>query len=176
MFRFYDSSGIEVHRVMIPDENGRTFGANSQVSNSLLTSVDAHLPRHTTQSFSLVDLGIDSLEDITGELVTQRGRTFPISFDERTEKTGEGGEGGTGGEDGTAVLDAIGVSLNIHNIITDGIVYFGNDLTGFQTDIRPYVGVNPDDDWIIAISNNDPKIILLAPEFVKEYRYIMPTH
>ena len=171
MFRFYDSSGIEVHRVMIQDENGRTFGIHSQVSDSELTSVDAHLPRHTTQSFSLVDLGIDSLEDITGELVTQRGRTFPISFDGFSEKTGEGGEGGTGGEDGTAVLDALGVSLNIHNIITDGFVYFGNDLIGFQTDIRPYVGVNPDDDWIIAISNNDPKIILLAPEFVKEYRY-----
>ena len=98
MFRFYDSSGIKVHQVMIPDGTGRTFGADPQVSNSLLTSDDAPLPRHTTQSFSLadlgivslVDLGIVSLEDITGELVTKRGRTFPISFDERTNQNGDG--------------------------------------------------------------------------------------
>ena len=91
MFRFYNSSGIEVHRVMIPDGTGRTFGAHSQVvGDNTLTSVDAHLPRHTTQSFSLDDMGIDSLEGITGELVTQRGRTFPISFDERTNQNGVG--------------------------------------------------------------------------------------
>ena len=173
MFRFYDSSGIKVHQVMISDDSGRTFGATSQVSNSLLTSDDAHLPRHTTQSFSLVELGIESLEDITGELVTKRGRTFPISFDERTNQNGVGTGVGTGGEDGTAVLDAIGVSLNIHNIITDGTVYFGNGFTGLQTAIRPYVGVNQNDDWAIAISDDDKidAVVLDVPEFAKKYRF-----
>ena len=264
MFRFYDSSGIKVHQVMIPDENGRTFGANPQVSNSLLTSNDATLPRHTTQSFSLVDLGIVSLvdlgivslEDITGELVTKRGRTFPISFDERTNQNGDGtddgiieavekfldewtnqngvgtgndiieavekfldewtnqngvgtgygtieaieefleelktNQNGVGTGDGTikaieefleelktnqngggkTLTDGLGVYLAIQRIDTNGKVYFGSgDNPGLQTDIRPYVGVNQNDDWAIAISDDDVFETLDVPEFAKKYKY-----
>ena len=168
MFRFYDESGTEVHRVVIPDENGRIFGANSPVvSDSALTSDDAHLPSHTLQSFPLDEVGIDSLDGITGEIVTKRGRTFPISLSNSySEKPGEDGTG-----DGTAVLDALGVSLAIHNIITSGMVYFGNGITGFHTDTRPYVGVGPNDDWAVAIADDDLTTILSVPEFAKEYRY-----
>ena len=172
MFRFYDSSGTEVHRVMIPDEDGRVFGANSQVSNKLLTSNDALLPRHTTQSFSLVELGIDSLEDITGELVTQRGRTFPISFDERTNQNGVGTGDGTG--DGKTLTDGLGVYLAIQNIDTNGKVYFGSgDNPGSQTDIRQYVGVGNNDDWAITVTDDDVTNAVKLPvsEFAKEYEY-----
>ena len=171
MFRFYDSSGTEVHQVMFPDENGRIFGANSQVvGDNTLTSDDAHLPRHTLQKFSLDDMGIDSLEDITGELVTKRGRTFPISFDERTNQNGVGTGDGTG--DGKALTDGLGVYLAIQNIDTNGKVYFGSgDNPGSQTDIRQYVGVGNNDDWAIAVTDDDKinAVVFDVPEFGKKY-------
>ena len=182
MFRFYDSSGTEVSRVMIPDSDSRTFGANLPIMNyASLTPDDAYLPSHTLQSFSLVDIGIESLEDITGEVVTKRGRAFPILFEDVLSEEvsssrdiqqlseSEDVDARDGVGDGTAVLDALGVSLAIHNIITDGTVYFGNGIPGLSTDTRPYVGVDTNDIWAVAVADDDIHETFVVPEFGKEY-------
>jgi hypothetical protein len=71
---------------------------------------------------------------------------------------------------GTSILDGLGVYLAIHNINTNGKVYFG-DTEGSQTDIRQYVAVEPSDTWAIAVSDDDSNIPIFVPEFGKEYDY-----
>ena len=78
--------------------------------------------------------------------VTDNGVRFPITLQS---------DDSDDNEDGTSIYDALGVSLAIQNINTDGSIYYGNDITGLQTDIRQYVGVGTNDDWAIAISNDD---------------------
>ena len=173
MFRFYDEPGTEVHRTIIPDTEGRVFGgAVSVVKNTALTSGDAFLQSHIPNSYTLDDIGIGSLAELTGEIVTKRGRVFPISFDEWTNQNGVGTGAGTG--DGKTLTDGLGVYLAIQNINTNGKVYFGSgNNPGSQTDIRQYVGVENNDDWAIAITDDERVASTPMPvsEFGKEYRY-----
>ena len=167
MFRFYDEPGTEVHRTIIPDTEGRVFGgAVSVVKNTALTSGDAFLQSHIPNSYTLDDIGIGSLAELSGEIVTKRGRVFPISFDEWTNQNG------AGIGDGKALTDGLGVYLAIQHIDTNGKVYFGSgNNPGSQTDIRQYVGVGNNVDWAIAITDDDVFETLVVPEFGKEYVY-----
>jgi len=164
MFRFYDESGTEVHRTIIPDTDGRVFGETIQiVKDTTLTSNNARLQSHIPKSYSLEDIGINYIEGLTGEIVTKRGRTFPIILENNSPYENS--------KNGTSILDGLGVYMAIQNINTNGKVYFGDSQTGTQTDIRQYVEIGTNDDWVIAIKDNDNSETLYVPEFGKEYIY-----
>ena len=98
--------------------------------------------------------------------ITSNGVEIPITLEsddsENMDETG----------DGTSILDGLGVSLSIQNINTDGKIYYGNGIIGSQTDIRQYVGVGSNDDWAIAVDDDDSVEPLSISEFGSEYQYV----
>jgi len=115
-----------------------------------------------------------SIPDVLGYTfvgVTSNGVEFPIvqinpEYSDSTNSTDSVG-------DGDSILDGIGVYLTIQNIGTNGMVYFGEDGTNnsAQTDIRQYVGVGNNDDWVIVIVDDDIHETLSVSEFGTEYTY-----
>jgi len=104
--------------------------------------------------------------------VTTNGVEFPILSasiipSENNTATGTGA--------GDSIFDGLGVYMVIQNIGTNGQVYFGSGISGSQTDIRQYVEVGSNDDWAIAVTDNDYSEILFVPELGKEYRYVSGT-
>lgn len=98
--------------------------------------------------------------------VTSNGVEFPIlPLNVSDNSTGSG--------DGDSILDGLGVYLAIQNIGTNGVVYFGEDGTNnsAQTDIRQYIETGSNDDWVIAITDDDTYETMVVPEFGKEYDY-----
>ena len=110
-------------------------------------------------------IGIDDALGYSFVGITSNGVEIPIILQSNSldDNAGEG--------DGSSMLDALGVSLAIQNIGTDANVYFGDGIKGKQTDIRPYVALDPDDDWVIVIDESDEVETLLVPEFGREYQY-----
>ena len=96
--------------------------------------------------------------------VTDNGVTFPITVSEINSSNSS--------DTGDSILDGLGVYLAIQNINTNGKVYFGSgNNIGSQTDIRQYVGIGVNDDWVIAITDDDAYETIVVPEFGKQYQY-----
>ena len=164
--RFYDNTGREVSRIMVDDKTNRNFGADIPIlSPNKIQSNHGVLERHRPQSFSPSQLGVTLMDDMSGEIITKYGNVFAIQKPETlsNEETADGNR--------TSILDGLGVSLSIENINANGKAYFGNGIQGLQTDIREYIGVGINDDWVAVIQDDDPVETLLVPEFAKEYRY-----
>ena len=164
-FRFYDSAGSETSRIMVDDKTNRNFGADiPTLSLEKIPSAHGLLERHRPQTFSLSQLRVASMDDMSGEIITKYGNVFAIQKPETLS-------GVDANDGGTSIFDGLGVSLFIENIDTNGKVYFGNGIKGLQTDIREYVGLGVNDDWVTVITDDDPVETLFVPEFAKEYRY-----
>jgi len=96
--------------------------------------------------------------------VTESGSSFPIILESSLYGNGVG--------NGTSILDGLGVYMVIDNFNTNGQIYFGSgNNPGSQTDIRQYVEVGPNDDWAVAMTDDDDYETLYIPEFRKEYIY-----
>ena len=169
MFRFYDNAGTEVHRTILPDADGRSFGSgNPLVGNSTLSVDEANLYSHTPVTYSLEDIGIDSVDGMTVEIVTKRGRVFPMVFDDNNTSNSD-----LSSSNSTSILDGLGVSLSIQNFVTPGTAYYGwgTRNPGTQTDIRPYIVSEGASNWFSTVSTKDPVKTFVIPEFGREYHY-----
>jgi hypothetical protein len=134
--------------------------------NTIMSISDAPKLKPGEEITIIPPAGITLDENSGGYIISDLARKYPL---ENKILMISANDTGTG--DGTSIYDALGVSLAIQNINTDGKIYYGNGVTGLQTDIRQYVGVDTNNDWAIAISNDDPVETLSVSEFGSEYQY-----
>lgn len=121
--------------------------------------------------FSIIFLSgiVENTYAVSVVAVTDSGSSFLVEFG--TSDTSSNSTSSVS-SNATSILDGLCVSLAIQNINTNGKVYFGSgNNPGSQTDIRQYVGIGANDDWAIAITDDDSYEVLVIPEFKKEYSY-----
>jgi len=174
MFRFYNESGTEVHRTIIPDTEGRVFGEGVPlVKDTALTSDDAYLQSHVLESYTLADIGIDSLDYLTGEIVTKRGRTFPIVFENQGQNNNSTTNSDLNSPESIALsmIDGMGLQSRIIQNENDGRITHGNGMIGQDDSIKPYLPVAANTDFAATVLEGDNKETHYIPAFWKSYQY-----
>ncbi len=176
MFRFYDSDGDETHRRITYDSRDKMFGLDVSIAeHTSLDDSDFNVKSHTTKTYDLSDLDLPSVEGLSGEIITNHGRAFPIEFIETSQTDSVVDDGSETNNDstatGSAVLDGMSVKLSIDTTTNEGRVFFGNDVTGQQTALRPYVGIPGDTAWVGLVKDSDVSTEMTIPRFNSAFSY-----
>ena len=175
MFRFYDELGVEVHRTIIPNSDGRVFGgALPIVQDTLLTSSDVYLQSQIPKSYTATDIGIDSFDELSGEIVTKRGRVFPIVLE--NSNSGDGGDSDGPPQDpareaALAMIDGMGLQSRMIQKENDGRITHGTGMEGVDDSIKPYLQVATTTDFAATILDGETELTYFIPEFWHEYNY-----
>ena len=171
MFRFYDAIGVEVHRTIIPDSGGRIFGvALPIVHDTILTLTDVYLPSQVPKSYTTTDIGINSFDELSGEIVTKRGRVFPIVL-ENINNSDPGSPQDPDKETALAMINGMGIQSRIIQKENDGRITHGTGMEGADDSIKPYLQVAATTDFAATILDSETELSYFIPEFWHEYNY-----
>ncbi len=152
MFQFFDSSGKEVKRVTSQQRAFDGF-ANNALSVSRFDSSKDILQKHTANSFLPSELGVSSLDGLTGKIVTKYGNVFEIKMDNLAS-----GIGGNATEDGKAMINGMGLQSRIIQKEYSGYVTHGAGMIGVEKSLKPYIRVSDTDDFASLVQNTDTKL------------------
>jgi len=99
------------------------------------------------------------------QLITKNGNIINVEVP-RSQTTSNSGTG-----NGSSIIDGLGTNVVMDTISLDGRVFYGSTQDGKETVMRPYVGIDPDANYVGVVSNSDAVITMTVPEFGAEYAY-----
>lgn len=167
-----EGSSTEFLRKVYQDDPSNSITRNGiTYIFSSTSSVGATIDSGETVELTSSDFDHTALDDLYGVITTDLGNRELFEEIEIFSELAESGDS-SDSSNATSILDGLGVYMAIENVGTNGKVFYGQGTQpGFQTDIRQYVGIGQNDDWAVAITNDDSHQTLLVPAFGKKYNY-----